>query len=79
MKSLRIITVITGIFVAACVGSAVAQNKAEKTSSARAYYGQKPEKSIFKKKKKQKADWHVHSKPAKGTRADAWSTRRKFS
>jgi hypothetical protein len=77
MKNLKTIALITGLLVAGFGFQAVAQNRAEKTSSARAYYGHTPEKSKFKKKKKDKMVHHT--KPASGTHVDAWNTRKKYS
>jgi hypothetical protein len=79
MKKVKIILLIAGILVAGCAFTAVAQkNKAEKTASAKAYYGQKPQKPNFKKKQKQKVDWSRHTKPAKGTtRAEGRHIRKK--
>jgi len=81
MKSFKTIILITTILVAACAFNVAAQHKAEKTSSARAAYGPASHKPKFKKskKKKVKGNGHTHKRPAKGTRADAWSVRRKFT
>jgi Ni/Co efflux regulator RcnB len=79
MKRFQTIILITAILVAACAFNAVAQKRADKTSSAKAAYGHVPQKQKMKKKKKVKGDGAKHKKPAKGTRADAWSVRRKFT
>jgi hypothetical protein len=56
MKSMKTIAVaiITGIFISGCAFSAEAQTKPEKTSSAKAYYGNtqgRPKVNVNKKKK----------------------------
>jgi hypothetical protein len=78
MKSLKLFLFVAGILIAGR-SCAFAQYRAEKTSSAKAYYGEKPEKPKMKKKKKQKVTNYTHTRPAKGTRADAWSTKKKYS
>jgi hypothetical protein len=75
---LKTIILITGLFIAGFAFDVNAQVRAQKTSSARAYYGTPIEKSKLKRKSKQKADWATHHKPAKGTRGDAWSTKKKY-
>jgi hypothetical protein len=77
MKRLKVILSIT-ILMTTFVLSAIAQNRPERTSSVRAYYGDRPGKPNFKKKKKQKIKDYTHTRPAKGTRADAWSSRKKY-
>jgi hypothetical protein len=78
MKNLKTIFLVTGLLVAGFGFQVVAQNRAEKTSSAKAYYGHAPEKSKFKKKKL-KSTQADHNKPAYGTHIDAWNTRKKYS
>jgi hypothetical protein len=77
MKKLKIILFIIGILIAACSFAETGRGRDQKTSSWRAYYGVKPQPQKFKKKK-QKVDWAKHNEPAKGTRADVRSTRKKF-
>jgi hypothetical protein len=77
MKRLKIIIFITGILIAGCAHNLAAQNKAQKTSSAKAYYGTSPSKSKFKKKNKKKVHNFTHTKPAKGTSSDSWRPKRR--
>ena len=86
MNKLKLIVLITGILIAGLAFSASAQTaRAEKTSSAKAYYGKAPGKPNFTKanykdKRKKAVKARHHTKPAKGTtRADRWSLRRKNS
>jgi dienelactone hydrolase len=79
MKNLKTIALLTGLLIAGFGFQAAAQNRAEKTSSAKAYYGHPPEKSKFKKKKKQKPVMVHHTRPASGTHIDPWSSRKKYS
>jgi hypothetical protein len=51
MRKFRAIMLITGILVAGLAISAVAQRRADRTSSAKAYYGHKPGKSVHYVKK----------------------------
>jgi hypothetical protein len=79
MKNLKTIALLTGVIMAGFGFQVTAQNRAEKTSSAKAYYGHAPEKSKFKKRKKQKPVMVHHTKPASGTHIDAWNSRKKYS
>lgn len=54
MKKLRIVVVLTGLIIGAASLNVMAQARAEKTSSAKAYYGSKPEKSKLTTPKTQK-------------------------
>jgi len=68
------------LIVAAAI-NADAQHRAERTASARAYYGQHhgSQRAMYKAKRKQ---LNTHPKtrmrPAKGTRSDAWDIRKKM-
>lgn len=82
MKKLKLIVLIIGILVAGVAFNASAQKqRADKTASAKAYYGygKRAQKQSMKMKKKQrhKVAHFRHTKPAKGTRANA-TTRKKF-
>jgi hypothetical protein len=79
MKNLTTIALLTGVMMAGFSFQMAAQTRAEKTSSAKAYYGHTREKSKFKKKKKQKPVMVHHTKPASGTHIDAWNSRKKYS
>jgi hypothetical protein len=81
MKKFKIFLLLTGIIITGCAFGVMAQNRSENTSSARAVYGHRSiPKSKIRAKNKQKVDWHLHYKPAKGTtrgsRADAWIRRK---
>jgi hypothetical protein len=71
MKNFKIFILITGILVAACAVTSVAQTRPKNTSSAKAYYGHKPGKPKTPNAKKNmiKTRNFTHTKPAKGTRA----------
>ena len=59
---------------------AQAQGRAQRSASARAYYGQSPKRVTYKMKRKQhRAYYRAPIKPAKGTRSDARSVRRKYT
>jgi hypothetical protein len=79
MNKLKLIVLITGILIAGLAFSASAQTaRAQKTSSAKAYYGKAPSKPNYKEKRKKAVKVKHHTKPAKGTtRADRWNFRRK--
>jgi hypothetical protein len=79
MKNLKTIAFLTGMIMAGLGFQVAAQTRAEKTSSAKAYYGHAHEKSKFKKRKKQKPVMVHHTKPASGTHIDPWTSRKKYS
>jgi hypothetical protein len=78
MKRFKLILLVIGLLFA---GSAnvMAQQRAEKTASARAYYGTTPSKPKLQKKHRQKVDWRTHSKPARGTHYLSRDSRRKLT
>jgi hypothetical protein len=57
--------------------SAAAQHRAQKTASAKATYSY-PQEKRFKRKKTPKVRNFTHTRPAKGTTGEAWTSRRKF-
>lgn len=68
------------LLVAVCTIDVVAQSRSVKASFVRMqHHGKKMDKPKVKKKKKQKIRNFTHTQPAKGTRSDAWSTRKKYS
>lgn len=77
MRKIKIFFLLTGILVAGCCYNVAAKDRPEKTSSARAAYGYSAPKTKIRAKNKQKVNWAVHYKPAKGTtrhgRAKAWT------
>jgi hypothetical protein len=81
MNKIKLIVIITGILIAGLAFSASAQtSRAQKTSSAKAYYGKAPRKPNYKSKRKNAVKAKHHTKPAKGTaHADRWSLRKKNS
>ncbi|MBT1704306.1 hypothetical protein [Chryseosolibacter indicus] len=66
MKNLKTIILLTGVLITAAVFNVSAQTRPHKTASAKAYYGQKPKKQKFKKKKSMTVSKH---KPSKVTSA----------
>ena len=57
-----------------------AQKRAERTASAKAYYGYSFSRPKMKKAKKTKTVRAVsHTKPARGTRAEAWEVKRRYT
>jgi hypothetical protein len=78
MKIITKILFVAAICVAASVNNAFAQKKrADKTSSAKAYYGQAPSKPNYKPKKS-KTSKSYRSQSMKRTRAEA-RNRKKYS
>jgi hypothetical protein len=73
MNKLRTIILITGILVAGLAFNATAQKRPDKTASARAYYGHKPEKYKPKVriKKNRKQKFALRKQARKTTRAYA--------
>lgn len=79
MKNLKTILFVATLFVVGSVFNATAQKKAQRTSSAKAYYGYSIGKPKVAKKNKLKVRNFGHTKPAKGTRANEWATRRRYT
>ena len=79
MRNFKSIASLTLIVVLGCVINASAQGRPEKSSSARAYYGEAPNKPKFRKKKSKKVRDYTHTRPAKGTRTEARAWRKKNS
>lgn len=71
MKQLKTTLFLVGLLVLGCAFPTVAQSKAEKTSSAKAYYGTPPASNSYKVKqnvKRKKNKGYTNSKKARGKR-----------
>jgi len=79
MRTLLFTVVMVCVIIIAAAINTFAQKRAERTASAKAYYGYPTFSRLKMKPKKQKATRSSrHAKPARGTRADAWEVRQKF-
>jgi hypothetical protein len=77
MKTFRIILLVTGILIAGCAIRVHAQVRPQKTSSAKAYYGQPQGKPKVDLNKKKKGRGHTRATP--GAKAIRANSRKRYS